>query len=108
MKQSIPTIVITEQVHTAELLKRYIQDCESFSFLAETSDFSKAYNGIKELSKALVIVDISDYQEQALNFVSKITSEFKECRVVALSDKPAVDLVIRAMRIGASDFCLFR
>lgn len=104
MKQSIPTIVITEQVHTAELLKRYIQDCESFSFLAETSDFSKAYNGIKELSKALVIVDISDYQEQALNFVSKITSEFKECRVVALSDKPAVDLVIRAMRIGASDF----
>ena len=104
MKQSIPTIVITEQVHTAELLKRYIQDCESFSFLAETSDFLKAYNGIKELSKVLVIVDISDYQEQALNFVSKITSEFKECRVIALSDRPAVDLVIRAMRIGASDF----
>lgn len=88
----------------AELLKRYIQESDSFSFLAETSDFSKAYNAIKELSKVLVIVDISDYQEQALNFVSKITSEFKDCKVIALSDKPAVDLVIRAMRIGASDF----
>ena len=42
MKQAIETIVITEQIHTAELLKRYIEDCENFSFLAETSDFSKA------------------------------------------------------------------
>ena len=104
MKQSISTIIITEQVHTAELLKRYIQDCDTFSFLAETSDLSKAYNGIKELAKSLVIVDISDYQEQALNFVSKITSEFPNCKVLVLSDKPSVDIVIRAMRIGASDF----
>ena len=104
MKQAIETIVITEQIHTAELLKRYIEDCENFSFLAETSDFSKAYNGIKELSKVLVIVDISEYPEQGLNFVSKISSEFENCKVIALSDKPAVDMVIRAMRIGASDF----
>lgn len=104
MKQAIQTIVITEQVHTAELLKRYIEDCENFTFLAETSDFSKAYSAIKELAKVLVIVDVSEYQEQALNFVSKITSEFNDCRVIALSDRPVVDLVIRAMRIGASDF----
>lgn len=104
MKQAVPIIVISEREYTSELLKRYIQDCDTFSFLAQTSDLSKAYNAIKELSKVLVIADVSDYQEQGLNFISKITSEFNECRVIALSDKPDVDLVIRAMRVGASDF----
>lgn len=104
MKQSVPIIVISEREYTSELLKRYIQECDTFSFLAQTSDLSKAYNAIKELSKVLVIADVSDYQEQGLNFISKITSEFNYCRVIALSDKPDVDLVIRAMRVGASDF----
>lgn len=101
---SISTIVISEDNTTVELLKLYLEEFEKFSFLAGTSDFSKAYDAVKELAKALIIVDISEYQEQGLNFVSKITSEFPECRVVALSDKPDVDLVIRAMRVGACDF----
>ena len=101
---SIPVIVVTEQKHTLELLKLYLEEFEAFNFLDDTSDFTKAYNGVKELDKSLVIVDISEYPEQGLNFVSKISSEFKNCKVIALSDKPAVDMVIRAMRIGASDF----
>ncbi len=104
MKESIPALVISEDINTARLLKRYIEECETFSFFAETSDFSKAYNAIKELPKSLVIVDISVYPEQALNFVSKITAEFPDCRVIILCDKPDVDLVIRAMRTGAADF----
>lgn len=104
MKQKIPTIVISEQESTAELIKLYLQEFEDFSYLASVSDYTKAYNGLKELSKGLVIIDISNYPEQALNFVSKVTSEFLDCRVIAISDKPDVDLVIRAMRVGASDF----
>lgn len=104
MNQSIKTIVISEQASTSELLKLYLQEFEKFNFLAAVFDFSKAYNAIKELDRCLVIVDISYYQEQALNFISKITSEFKNCRVLAISERLQVDLVIRAMRIGASDF----
>ncbi len=104
MKHSIPTIIITEQFHLAELLKKYSEEFEKFSFLSSTSDFSKAYNAVKELSKCLVIVDISEYQEQGLNFISKITSEFSFCKVIAMSDRPDVDIVIRSMRVGASDF----
>ena len=61
---SIPVIVVTEQKHTLELLKLYLEEFEAFNFLADTSDFTKAYNGVKELDKSLVIVDISEYPEQ--------------------------------------------
>ena len=104
MKQSVKTIVISEQQNTCELLKLYLQEFEKFSFLASVSDYSKAYSAIKELDKCFVIVDISNYQEQGLNFVSKIVSEFNNCKVITISDKPQVDIVIRAMRVGASDF----
>ncbi len=104
MKQAIPSIIITEQFHTIDLLKRYLEESGKFSFLSDTAEFSKAYNAIKELSKVLVIVDISEYQEQGLNFISKITSDFPDCRVIAMSVRPDVDVVIRSMRVGASDF----
>ncbi len=104
MKQSIQAIIISDLSNTVEVLKLYLQEYEKFSFLASCSDLNKAYNAVKELAKSLVIVDISDFQEQRLNFISKITSEFPECKVIALSDKPDVDLVIRTMRTGACDF----
>ncbi len=104
MDKYIQTIVVTGHLNTGELLKSYLREFEKFSFLAQTSDFTKAYNAVCELDKSLVIMDISDYQEQALNFVSKIASEFPKCKVVVISDKPSVDIVIRAMRIGACDF----
>ena len=82
---NIPSIIISEHSSTIELLKLYINQFEKFSFLAGTSDISKAFEAVKELQgKVLVIVDVSDYQEQGLNFVSKITSEFKRMIVSEL------------------------
>lgn len=101
---NIPAIVISEDNNTVELLKLYLQEFGAINFLAGTSDFVKAYDALKELNRCVLIVDISQYQEQALNFVSKVTGEFKDCKVITLSDKPDVDLVIRAMRVGACDF----
>lgn len=100
----IKTIIISDETSTAELFKLYTQEYGNFSYLESTSDFLKAYSLIKENPESFVIVDISAYQEQALNFVSKISSEFPKTKVVILSDKPDADLVIRAMRVGACDF----
>ena len=97
-------IVISDASNTIELFKLYLEEYGKFSYLDGTSDFLRAYSIIKENPDILVITDISGYQEQALNFVSKITSDFPQCRVVTVSDKPDVDLVIRTMRVGASDF----
>lgn len=101
---SIPVVIISEENSLIELLKSYADESENFSYLSAASDFSKAYDAVKELKQVLLIVDISGYQEQALNFVSKVTSDCPKCRVITLFDKPDTDIVIRALRVGASDF----
>ncbi len=101
---SIPVVIISEENSLIELLKSYADESENFSYLSAASDFSKAYDAVKELKQVLLIVDISGYQEQALNFVSKVSSDCPKCRVITLFDKPDTDIVIRALRVGASDF----
>lgn len=101
---NFPAIIISEEVSTIELLKLYLEEQGTFVFQSGFSDFNEAYNAVLQNKKMLVIVDISTYQEQGLNFVAKITSENPLCKVITLSDKPDVDLVIRTMRVGASDF----
>ncbi len=102
---NVRSIVISESTYTKEFLNLCLNEYEKFPFLAKTSNFSKAFDAVKELAgNVLLLVDVSEYQEQALNFVSKITSEYKNCRVIVLSDKLDADLVIQSLRFGASDF----
>ncbi len=104
MCMNVQTIIISNDNNTIELLKLYIQSFGKFDFLTGTDDFAKTYEKIKEFQNCILFIDISEYQEQALNFVSKITAEFPHCSVVALSDKPDADLIVRTMRVGARDF----
>ena len=86
MKQNIQVIIISDFANTVEVLKLYLQEYGKFSFLASSSDLGKAYNAVKELEKSVVIVDISDYQEQKLNFISKISSEFTTHPPVSITE----------------------
>ena len=104
MVQKIPTIIISEESQTQEVFKLFLSECEGYNFLASTNDFSKACDAIRELAKCLVIVDLSEYPDPGLNFITRISQEFSQCRILAFSDKPSVDLVVKVMRAGARDF----
>lgn len=100
----IQTIILSEQNNTIELIKLYLEETGKFEFLTGTSDFLKACSFIKSNSNMLIIADLSGYQEQTLNFISKINAEFPNVRFLAISDKLNTDIVIRSMRVGATDF----
>lgn len=101
---SIPVIVISEQKSTVEVIRLYLEEFEKFSFLAGTSDFNKTFSALKELNNGLLIVDVSEYTEQGLNFISKITTEMPHIKTLTISDKPDTDLLVKAMRVGSFDF----
>ncbi|MDR1168440.1 MAG: AAA family ATPase [Heliobacteriaceae bacterium] len=98
--KEIQTIVVAAKRHTRELIKRYLNEFGSLNFLAAADDYLKVYSALKDLKEALVIIDISEHTDGALDFISLITSDFPGCRVIAMSEKPDVDLVIQVMRMG--------
>lgn len=100
----IKTIAISNNENTLKLINLLIEEYGKFEFLNGFTDFSQVYNSLSKNDKVLIIVDISDYQEQGLNFVAKITSDFPNCKIITISDKSDTNLIIRAMRVGAIDF----
>jgi len=102
--KKIPTIIVSSENHTQEIMKLYLEEFGTFSFLALSQDYSVVYNAVKELDKSLVIVDVSENSDSAFEFISKISLDFPNCKIMAMSDKPAVDLIIKVMRAGAREF----
>ena len=54
--------------------------------------------------KSLLIVDLSTNKIKNLDFILQVTKECKNCKVLALSDNPSVELIIEVMRAGAKEF----
>lgn len=102
--QKISTFILSEEFSTSQVLKLFVQEFDNLDII-ETSDSSLIYDKISDIQgKSILIVDVSDNKRQKLDFVLKITSEFRNCKVLVLSDSPSVDLIIEIMRAGAKEF----
>lgn len=104
MALDIQTIIFTRHKSTEDVIKSYIENINGFKFLAATDDCDKAIVALGELKRALFIVDVSEYEDEALNMVVKVMSANSDIKVVVISDKQDTKIVIKAMRAGASDF----
>lgn len=102
--QKISTFILSEEFSTSQVLKLFVSEFDNLDII-ETSDSSLIYDKISDIQgKSILIVDVSDNKRQKLDFVLKITSEFRNCKVLVLSDSPSVDLIIEIMRSGAKEF----
>ncbi len=104
MDTNIPVIVISEYANTREVLKLYLNELNLFSDYLFANDLLNAYELVRKNPKSLLIIDISEYPDPGLNFLNKIKDEFLDCKIIALSDKPSVDLMIKIMRCGVRKF----
>ena len=84
----IPAVIISEDSNTKEILKLYLEEFGGYELVSASDD-----------PKTLMIVDVSQNTDAMLDLISKI-----ECNVMAVSDKPSVDLVVNVMRAGAKEF----
>jgi len=81
----IPAIIISEDSNTREVLKLYLEEFGGYELVGGNA--------------ALAIVDVSQNTAAMLDLISQM-----ECNVMAVSDKPSVDLVVNVMRAGAKEF----
>jgi pilus assembly protein CpaE len=100
----INTILIDAESQSLELLNSYLKDSESIQVVGEFSDFVSGYNAVLEQRPAIVIIDISQKTDLAIDIITKISMNHKTCKIIVTSANYSADLVVKAMRAGAREF----
>src|SRR5574344_2160085 len=103
MTSQIPIILIDTNTDSLEVLKAYLKDTK-FQVIGEYTDIIQGYNAILEERPSIVILDISEKKELALDILNKITLNHKACKTIVTSSEYSTDNVIKAMRAGAREF----
>lgn len=103
--QKISTLILSEELSTSEVLKLFVSEFDNLELLEQTSNFSEIFEILSNISgKSLFIVDLSTNKQKKLDLMLKISQQCANCKILALSDNPSVDLIIQIMRSGAREF----
>lgn len=105
MSNKISTLILSDEFSTNEVLKLFVSEFDKLDLLEQTKDSAEILNKLSSISgKSIFIVDLSSYKQEKLDLILKVTQECKNCKILALSDNPSVDLIIQIMRAGAREF----
>lgn len=100
----ILTVILSEELSTSEVLKLFAGEFENLD-VRETHNCACAFDTITtQKDKSLLIVDLSTNKQAKLDLILNVTKENRNCKVLALSDNPSVDLIIEIMRAGTKEF----
>ncbi len=96
------SIIYSEELSTTEVIKLYLHEYEDMEISVADSD-EKAYK-LSQNDNTILIVDLSQEQNQKLDLITKVQNSFPAVKILALSDNPSVNLIIDIMRAGAKEF----
>lgn len=100
----ISAYILTNQEHTREVIKLYLDEFGGFELSGAFSSFSDVYENVLSADKALLIVDVSSDFDNAISLITKVTQNSNNCKVMAVCDMPSVNQIVKAMRAGAKEF----
>lgn len=101
----ISTVIISDEFSTKEVLKLFVSEFDNLETIDDFNNYSDIFNILaSSKGKSLLIVDLSTNKIKNLDFILQVTKACKNCKVLALSDNPSVELIIEVMRAGAKEF----
>ncbi len=104
MQNKVSTIILTDNEQTRNVIELYLKEFEHFELLDKFPEYMEIFDTLSSLDKSVLIVDVSDNADAKLEFISDVTQNIHNCKVLVLSDNPSVDLIVRVMRAGAKEF----
>ena len=103
--QKISALVLTDEFSTSEVIKLYLSEFDNIEVLPDMNDFGKIIDTFNEThNQSVFIIDISQSEKEKFELMHNIASQCKNCRILALSDNPTIELIIDIMRAGAREF----
>jgi len=102
----IDTVIIDPENNSRELILNYLAKIEDINVTQEFNDILTAMNFITESRPNLIIVDISQKTQMALDIIVKISNSLKNSKIIVLSYDMSPEIVIKALRAGAREFLI--
>ncbi len=100
----IDTVIIDPENNSREIILNYLAKIEDINVTQEFNDVLTAMNFITESRPNLIIVDISQKTQMALDIIVKISNSLKNSKIIVLSYDMSPETVIKALRAGAREF----
>lgn len=103
--QKISAFILSDEYSTSEVLKLFVSEFDNLNLIESSSSSDIILEKLTQLQdKSILLVDLSNNKQEKLDFILKISQQCPNCKVLALSDNPTVDLIFKIMRAGAREF----
>lgn len=102
----IDTVIIDSENNSIDLIANYLEEVEDIDIIQRFDDILVAQEFIIENKIQLVIVDITQKTNMALDIISKLTTSLKNIKIIVLSYSLDSTIVIKALRAGAREFLI--
>ena len=99
--ENISTVILSSNERFKELVSLYLKEYGGFEVLDNFTDSSELYNTLSSVNKAFLIADTED--KRNYDFISKVSNDCPDCRILAITENPTVDFIIKVMRMGAKE-----
>ena len=105
MMQKISALILSDEYSTNEVLKLFVSEFDNINLIDCPAQPELILATLTEMqNKSIFLVDLSNNKKEKLDLILKVSQQCPNCKVLALSDNPTVDLIIRIMRAGAKEF----
>lgn len=105
MMQKISALILSDEYSTNEVLKLFVSEFDNINLIDCPAQPDLILATLTETqNKSIFLVDLSNNKQEKLDLILKVSQQCPNCKVLALSDNPTVDLIIRIMRAGAKEF----
>ena len=103
--QKISALILSDEISTNEVLKLFISEYDNIDLLESSRNYTEILDILSNtVGKSVFIVDLSNNKQEKLDLILRISQQCPDCSILALSDNPSVDLIIKIMRAGAKEF----
>ena len=105
MMQKISALILSDEYSTNEVLKLFVSEFDNINLIDCPAQPELILATLTEMqNKSIFLVDLSNNKQEKLDLILKVSQQCPNCKVLALSDNPTVDLIIRIMSAGAKEF----
>ncbi len=104
MGENFCIAIVDREESSRNIIKSYLSDIEGGNLIVEFDSAQTAYEHLSSQKKGIVLLDISESTDKALEDIRTIVSISNELTIITTTNKISTDIIVKTLRAGAKDF----